>query len=68
VAKGNGGATERIWKDQKKTVPVSDTDRYRIVRGPGQLFEGVDFGRYKGKTDQKEWEKEWASFVKTLAE
>jgi hypothetical protein len=72
VTKGGGGATERIWKDKAMTkeLTVSDGDdlvnnnRYRIVRGPGRLFEGEEFGRHKGVTSQAEED----SFANALTE
>jgi hypothetical protein len=72
VAQDDGGPTESIWKDKDQTKPVitgagddlANNARLRIVRGPGHLFEGKEFGRYKGVTTQDED----AGFAKSLAE
>ncbi|WP_158747377.1 hypothetical protein [Acidisphaera sp. L21] len=51
-----GGFTEEVELGGKvltnagPTATIVNNPRYRIVRGPGGLFEGKDFGRYQGNT------------------
>ena len=72
VAEADGSVREEISKGKGKKKEVitqqpgddlTNNDRLRIVRGPGRLFEGQEFGRYKGLTTQDEA----AGFAKVLA-
>jgi hypothetical protein len=50
VQKQGGGFTEEITN--KNGAILVDNQRFKIVRGPGQVFEGQSFGRYVGQTSQ----------------
>jgi hypothetical protein len=59
IAKDGGGFTEKITSKGATLVSegqdVVNNDRYKIVRGPGGLFEGsTQYGRYQGTTSEKD--------------